>query len=420
MAYFGTDGIRRRASFFDGRFLTAFSLGIRALPGCQTVAIGRDTRVGGDGIAATLGETLRFYGLHVVDFGVVTSPALAYCTSTIKADYGVMITASHNPPQDNGLKLFASTGEKAPREAEIILEKALADPPFYPHAPGPIDYYDGRQLYLDRAKRVFPSLRNKKLLFDCAYGASGAFTEALFTALGAEVTVLHSEPYGGKINVGCGATHPEIILPLSHGYEFAFSFDGDADRVIAAKSGLRLDGDYATYVLACDRQNKNRLNNAVCGTVMTNSVFQTAYTKRNITLYRSEVGDRELYREMKKYHVAVGGEQSGHVIVPDYLPTGDGLYTAALLAAAEEDVVMQAAAIKPYPVLSARIPLTEAEAARLRDNSDGSAVFFDGEIRCIVRVSGTEDVLRVYCEGEGVTEEVLKRTATRAKEVVCS
>ena len=296
MIYFGTDGIRRRGNFFTTEFLEKIADATSALPDCSFVAVGRDTRTSGFFIEKTLAAALTKRGITVAVLGIVPSPCLALCTRELGCDYGIMITASHNPPEYNGIKFFSASGAKIDEYTEILIEKYITEPPVLSQKHGKLIYPDAKEIYLKHAK-IIPALNNARILLDCAYGAAGGFAATVFRAAGARVVAYCDDlAAGSKINLNCGSTYASLLTSLSDEFDFVFSFDGDADRVIGIKKGKIYDGDRLLFCLSRLMNEKGKLrNNAVCGTVMTNMGVEKAYSDLKIKLIRSSVGDREVF-----------------------------------------------------------------------------------------------------------------------------
>lgn len=421
MRYFGTDGIRKQSAFFDEDFLSLFALGVATLPMCRHVVIGRDTRVSGERIVESIEKTLLLHGVDVTDVGIVPSPCLALCTKELRCDYGIMVTASHNPPSFNGLKLFSAAGSKIPKSEEIRLETFLCDPFYLPIKQGSFDRADGYALYLRHAQTVFPSVHNKKILMDCAYGAASGFADRIFRDLGAEVVAVCNEKRGEKINILCGATCiTNVIGSYDDSFDAAFSCDGDADRVFCYKEKI-FDGDALVYLAAKSAFLSGKLpKNAVCGTVTTNSAYENDYIRNGISFYRSDVGDREVHDLMRRTGARIGGETSGHVIFDDVLETGDGLFTAAVFCSLSDRLRdLGLFDLKPYPTCRTEILLNEKDAAFLRERS--SSVYSNvGGVYALVRISGTEPMIRIMTESKDreKAEEKMHTLRDRAWEVL--
>jgi phosphoglucosamine mutase len=417
---FGTDGMRgvagefpldARTVFVFGQALGRWARGHSAGPE-PLVLIGTDTRESGPWLAETLAGGLASEGAQPKFAGLITTPGVAYLTKRGPFAAGVMISASHNPYQDNGLKAFDHSGYKLPDETELDLEEEifarLADDP------KPADYVLTADTGLDEEYlrfllSTFPHrLDGKTIVVDCANGAAVDLAGPMFEALGARVIRLACSPDGRNINDGCGALHVETLRErvLAERADAGFAFDGDADRCIAVSaSGRILDGD--AMLLICGRylRRLGKLGDSVVATVMSNLGFEKALERDGILLLRTAVGDRYVMEKMRATGVPIGGEQSGHVIFTDYSTTGDGLLTAlrVLEAADGKDLDSLIADLEIYPQklvnLKVRekrplheLPAVEAEIAAAEQDFNGSG-------RVLVRYSGTESKIRVMVEG---------------------
>lgn len=437
MGRFGTDGIRGEV----GTEVTAdlaFALG-RAVghrfggPG-RTVVLGRDTRRSGEMLGAALSAGLAATGTDVVDLGVVTTPCLVHASTAESFAAGVMVSASHNPAPDNGLKVVVD-GRKADDAAEAELEQLIADTSPIPQRPngelgrirtdhGSVDVY--RRHLAEAAGDAFMGLR---LAIDCANGSASGIAPDLFRALGADVTVLFDAPDGLNINAGCGSTHPERLAETvsAAGLDIGFAFDGDADRLIAVdERGELVDGDGVMGICALQRLAAGALRNSVLvATVMTNGGLERALTQAGGRMVRTPVGDRHVYEAMEREDAVIGGEQSGHIIFRDRATTGDGLLTAIELVRAVRD------AREPLSELAGRIPRLPQvminSAVRRRDDWEGDAEFVSAVRRAtdrmgdrgrvLVRPSGTEPRIRIMVEGDDPAEieEMARELATLAE-----
>jgi len=422
---FGTDGIRGVANV-DLTPTLAHDLGraVGHLLGGnhRRVVVGQDTRRSGDMLVAALGSGLASVGADAVELGVVTTPCLAYVAATGDFDAGIMVSASHNPAEDNGLKVV-SGGRKVDDEAEDQLEhlifqaESLSRPPnaelgTIVHDPSPIDGY--REHLLDAAGDAFAGLR---IAVDCANGSASVIAPDLFRELGATVTVVCGDPDGTNINDGCGSTHPETLarsVKLKR-LDLGFAFDGDADRLIAVdERGELVDGDAVMGICALDRLASGSLaRGLLVVSVMSNGGLERAITEAGGTVLRTPVGDRHVFEAMERSGAMLGGEQSGHIIFRDRATTGDGLLTAIELTK-----TMRAADGACLSELAARIPRLPQvminSAVRHKDQWQidpefGAAVsqatnVLRGRGRILVRPSGTEPKLRIMVEGDDSDE----------------
>ena len=420
---FGTDGIRGVAGAYPLDQATVFAIGIAlgqwaqrtAAGGAAEIVIGMDTRESSQWIAemvasgaAQLGVTTRFAGL-------VTTPGVAYLTRTRDFVAGVMISASHNPFQDNGIKVFGHDGYKLPdlKEAEIetAIFAALADG-ITPHSL-PLAVDEGLDAaYVDFLTASFTgSLQGKKLVLDCANGAAAHLAPELFERLGAQVITLSAEPNGRNINLGCGALHPERLAEavLSHGADAGVAFDGDADRaMLISSSGRLIDGDNMLLIAARALKAAGKLpGDLVVATVMSNMGLEVALSAEDIRLVRTPVGDKYVLEEMIRSGGAIGGEQSGHIIFHQYATTGDGMLTAVrifeVMAATGNSLDELAGGLEIYPQRLVNVRVREKTPmdqlppvmAAIRECES----YFHGKGRVLVRYSGTESLARVMVEG---------------------
>ncbi len=418
---FGTDGIRGRANVEITPAL-ALALGRAvaarvAAPGCS-VALGQDTRRSGEMLVDALGAGLVAEGVNVARLGVVTTPCLVHATTLGRHAAGVMVSASHNPAGDNGLKVVVD-GRKADDEAEADLERLIAADPARSGVPNdrigrmgedPSAVEEYTRHLADAAGDVFAGLR---MAIDCAHGSASVIAPELFAALGAQVRVLSAEPDGTNINVDSGSTHPEALAALVAAGEFdvAFAFDGDADRLIGVdERGAIVDGDAIMGICALERLASGTLRNGLLvATVMSNGGLERAIQHAGGRLIRTPVGDRSVLEAMELHDAVLGGEQSGHIIFRERATTGDGLLTAIELVRA-----WRASGVARLSELAGRIPrlpqVVLNSAARRRDewSEDGAfaAAVADAEAqladrgRILVRPSGTEPKLRIMVEGD--------------------
>ena len=348
--YFGTDGVRGVANSELTPEL-AFKLGriggFILTKGAATadkakVLIGRDTRVSGHMLEGALVAGLLSVGVEVMRLGVISTPGVAYLTRVISADAGVMISASHNPVADNGIKFFGSDGFKLSDKQEEEIEQLLdAEEDNLPRPTGAgvgsvTDYFEGGQKYIQYLKQtVDEEFVGIHVALDCAHGATSSLAMHVFADLDADLSTMGSSPNGLNINEGVGSTHPEGLAKfvLEKGAHLGLAFDGDGDRLIAVdEKGNIVDGDQIMYICAKHLNTEGRLNNStVVSTVMSNMGFYKALEAHNMTSVKAAVGDRYVVEEMKKNGYNLGGEQSGHIIFLDYNTTGDGLLSGLQL-----------------------------------------------------------------------------------------
>lgn len=427
---FGTDGVRGVAN----RDLTpelAFRLGragasVLTKGGRARILIGRDTRVSGEMLEASLVAGFTSVGADVVRLGIIPTPGVAYLTRLMGASAAVMISASHNPVADNGIKFFAGDGYKLPDEVEEEIESILAGGE--EHLPRPCGKGVGRvhdeptawRKYMDlltgACRRDLTGLR---IVVDAAYGAAYSLAPTVLGDLGAEVIALHSLPDGARINVQCGSTHPQTLQRevLAYGAHLGLAFDGDADRVIAVdERGAVQDGDHLMAICALARLAEGALpRKAIAATVYSNMGLIEAMRAAGGDVVITPNGDRYVLEAMRREGLAIGGEQSGHVIFLEHNTTGDGILTAIqvlnVLVESGRPLSELAAQMRTYPQVAASVPV--AEKHRLPENrAIGEAVAcaensLKGRGRIFVRASGTESLVRIMAEGPD--EEELRR-----------
>jgi phosphoglucosamine mutase len=425
--YFGTDGVRGVANrdltpelaYRIGRCGGVVLAGKTARP---KVLIGRDTRISGALLENALVAGLLSIGADVVRLGVVTTPAVAYLTRRLQADAGVMISASHNPFEDNGIKFFGGDGFKLLDETEAEIERLMdAESDTLPRPTGAdigMDTTDesARQLYLDYlATTVSHRFDGLKLVLDCAHGAAYELAPAVFRALGAEVIAYGAEPNGLNINDGVGSTHPEMLAAKvrEHGADLGLAFDGDADRLIAIDDrGEETDGDYVLCICGDAMKRAGKLkHNTVVTTVMANIGFFQAARELGLNTAQTAVGDRYVMEEMVRGGYNLGGEQSGHVIFLDYNTTGDGILTGLQLV---DTVVASGRKLSELKQVMRKYPQTlvnvrVADKSRYQGNKTiqeavaAAQQALGDQGRILVRPSGTESLIRVMAEGPDIT-----------------
>lgn len=434
--WFGTDGIRGRAGEFPlvPEFMTRLgrALGEEALGGL--VLIARDTRESGPAIVEALAAGLLGEGAQVLDFGVTPTAGLPVAMRTQGAALGLVVSASHNPWEDNGVKVFGAGGLKLSDEREAAIErriKALEGAP--PRPPrGTLRHEDGAAYYVSWTTTRFSSSRldGLRLVVDCANGSAHATAPAVLRALGAKVTPLFDRPDGRNINAGCGSTHLEALVKAvraaGEAADLGLAFDGDADRVLFVDTaGRTCDGDHVLGFLGPYLKSRGELpGDAIVATVMSNLGLQRALTARGVRLLRCPVGDRHVLAALQKDGLALGGEASGHVLFREgeaYI--GDGLYTALrLLVALRAERTNLAQIIDAIP----RIPqvLLNVKVAskppveslpRLQAAAAAAQAAHGDDLRLVLRYSGTENLARVMVEG--LDDEVVRRLAAELAEI---
>jgi len=436
---FGTDGVRGTAGEYPLDPQTVRRVGaalVRALPSSGRplrLLVGRDTRESGGWIEAEMAHGANGEGALVTSAGVVPTPAIAYLTKREGFDAGVVISASHNPFQDNGIKVFSGNGEKFSERVEREVEAIVADPSWTPK-PGsavPVAAADLAGPYRDHLIAILPqasALEHLRIAIDCANGATAPIAPGLFSGLGFHTVVIGDRPDGVNINLACGSTHPEALarVVVESGCHLGVAFDGDGDRAIFVdERGQVVNGDAVLLMCARQMHREGRLkNHAVVATVMSNVGLELAFRELGIDLVRCAVGDKYVMEEMLARDLSLGGEQSGHIIFADYLYTGDGLCTALnvlrTIAATGRPLGDLAGDLVTYPqvLLNVRVkekvdlssvpPVASAIAAvESRVGTDG---------RVLIRYSGTEPLLRVMLEGK--REDEIRAWAQEIVDVV--
>ncbi len=424
---FGTDGVRGQANSEPITAATALKLALAAGAHFRRgdhrhrVIIGKDTRLSGYMLETALTSGFLSMGMDVMLLGPLPTPAVAMLTRVMRGDLGVMISASHNPYQDNGIKLFGPDGYKLSDAIELEIERRMGENEFTgtlsPSAQlgraKRIDDAPGR--YIEFVKSAVPkgrSLEGLKVVVDCAHGAAYKVAPTVLWELGAEVVPLACEPNGTNINKQCGAVHPAEMQSqvVAHGADVGIALDGDADRLIVAdEKGEVLDGDQLMAAIALSWQADGLLKGGgICATGMSNLGLERKLAESGIKLWRAAVGDRYVLEEMRKTGCNIGGEQSGHIIMSDFATTGDGLLAAlqvlALLAEKKKPLSAIGRVFAPLPQILKSVRF--GAAAQPLDNPQVKQAIASGEAalngkgRLLIRKSGTEPVIRVMGEGE--------------------
>lgn len=421
---FGTDGIRGVANAYPmtaevavtaGRALTGFFKKETEVP---VIAIGMDTRLSGDMLASALAAGICAAGGDAVCLGILPTPAVAYHTRTMKANAGVVISASHNPYFDNGIKVFGPDGFKLGDEAENLLERAIIDNKW--PQPGPRNtgrvrpFSEGVQHYADFLIGTMPtgfSLRGMKIVLDCANGATYEAAPLVFNRLGAEATALYVSPDGRNINAACGSQHPEALVEtvVKSGASAGLAFDGDGDRLIAVdETGKVLTGDQILAICATYLSGKGLLKqNKVVTTVMSNLGFKAAMRENGIAHVTAQVGDRYVLEMMRETGACLGGEDSGHMIFLDHHTTGDGLLAALrlleVMVTAKKPLSELARVMAVFPQMLLNVDVTEKppieSVPEIQAAIDTAAAELGDKGRVLVRYSGTQPMCRVMVEG---------------------
>lgn len=434
MSLFGTDGIRGTANTPPMTAETALKVGIAVgsvfIRGNHRhlAVIGKDTRLSGYMIEPALTSGFISAGMDVVLVGPMPTPAIAMLTRSLRADVGVMISASHNPYQDNGIKLFDHNGVKLSDAMEHIIEKRVNDSPSLA-APDMLGrakrLEDARGRYIEYVKHTFPkgmSLNGLKIVIDCAHGAAYHLGPSILWELGADVIPLGVTPNGFNINAECGATHPAHMAHTvrEFGAHIGIALDGDADRLIMCdEQGEILDGDQLLGLIATHQQGLKALKgDGVVATKMSNLGLEKYLATKNLKLHRTDVGDRYVAEYMRQNGFNLGGEQSGHIILHDYCTTGDGLIAAlqilAVLVEQEKPASEVCRVFKPFPQRLENIRYQEKtnplDDPSVKEEIKKAEISLGNKGRVLVRKSGTEPLIRVMVEAED--EALVVKTTT--------
>ncbi|EHQ87575.1 phosphoglucosamine mutase [Desulfosporosinus youngiae] len=429
---FGTDGVRGVANSQLTPDL-AFCLGqagayiLSKEHPHPRIVIGKDTRISGDMLESALIAGICSVGADVLRVGVLPTPGIAFLTRTLDVSAGVVISASHNPIQDNGIKFFSSTGYKLPDAIEDEIERIVVskekpwDVPIGGEVGRVIDVPDAESRYKDFLKMTVGRLDGIKVVLDCANGAASFVGPKVLQEAGVEVISICNTPDGVNINADCGSTHPERLRSavLEHGADLGLAMDGDADRLIVVdEQGTILDGDFIILICALAQKAKGKLaQDAVVVTVMSNLGLHLALKEAGIKIYETQVGDRYVMEELIRTRAQLGGEQSGHIIFLDSNTTGDGLLTALQLLSVvkERQVPLSKLASQmrrlPQVLLNAKVQHKERlmTDARVLAKVHEAEEILNGKGRVLVRPSGTESLIRVMVEGPD--QQTLKELA---------
>lgn len=441
--YFGTDGIRGRVGDFPITPEFVMKLGYAAgkvLASSDhtrgdrpTVLIGKDTRISGYLLESALEAGLIAAGVDVYLAGPVPTPAVAYLTRTLRLQAGIVISASHNPYEDNGIKFFSAGGSKLPDDVEHAIEAGIDQPITIEssnHLGKAKRLDDAVGRYIEFCKGTFPSamnLRGMKIVVDCAHGATYHIAPHVLHELGAEVVAIGVHPNGKNINDGYGATSPANLQKavVENQADLGIALDGDGDRLVMVDAaGVLYDGDQLLYVIARQRQEQGRLVGGVVGTLMTNLAFEHAMKKLDIPFMRAKVGDRYVMELLHQQGWQIGGENSGHIICLDKHSTGDGIVSALevlhALRSKNQSLAEVAGALQLYPQVLINVRV--ARGVDCLGHADVRAAVaevelaLDGKGRVLLRPSGTEPLLRVMVEGED--KQLVEQSAQRIADVV--
>ncbi|MCG6864029.1 MAG: phosphoglucosamine mutase [Thiogranum sp.] len=436
--YFGTDGIRGRVGEqpINAEFMLKLGWAagrVLGKGGCGRVVIGKDTRISGYMFESALEAGLSAAGVDIRLLGPMPTPAIAYLTRTLGACAGIVISASHNPHYDNGIKFFSADGTKLPDDVEAEIERELeADMVTVPseRLGKAVRVEDARGRYIEYCKSTFPgrlNLRGVKIVVDCANGATYQVAPSVFKELGAEVTAIGVNPDGLNINQGCGSTAPEGLRErvLAEKADLGIALDGDGDRVLMVDhTGELVDGDELLYIIARARAGNGKLSGPVVGTLMSNLGLELALQGEGIAFLRANVGDRYVMEMLQAHEGMLGGESSGHIICLDRTTTGDGIVSAlqvlAALVQSGSSLQTLRQGMSKFPQIMINVPLAErvdvtGNTVVLQAVKDAETVM-NGKGRVLLRPSGTEPLIRVMVEGEN--ESLVRQQAEHLAEVV--
>lgn len=434
--YFGTDGIRGRVGEYpitpDFMLKLGWAAGMafRKMGACK-VLVGKDTRISGYMFESALEAGLTSAGADVMLLGPMPTPAIAYLTRTFQAQAGIVISASHNPHDDNGIKFFSGQGTKLPDDIELMIEELLDAPMTVVESSkiGKVSRInDASGRYIEFCKGSVPtgtSFSGLKIVVDCAHGATYKVAPSVFRELGAEVVVLSAQPNGLNINHNCGSTHTEALQAavLAEQADLGIAFDGDGDRVLMVDhTGTVVDGDELLFIIARDLHGRGKLQGGVVGTLMSNLGLELALVDLDIPFVRANVGDRYVISELLERNWVIGGENSGHIVCFDHTTTGDAIIAALqvlmALKARNEGLAQSRQALRKCPQVLINVRFgggaNPLEHATVKQASERVTQAMAGRGRLLLRKSGTEPLVRVMVEGEdeaqvrGYAEELAK------------
>jgi len=434
---FGTDGVRGKAGEAIDVFTSlkvAISMGIyfKSISKTNKILIGKDTRKSGYMIENAIVSGLTSIGYNVIQIGPMPSPAVAFLTQSMRCDAGIMISASHNPYEDNGIKFFNNDGGKLRDEAEKKIEEIYLNEDFSKYmqtnknigSSKRIDDVIGR--YIVNIKNSFPSkytLTGYRIVLDTANGAAYKVAPTIFDELDAEVITIHNNPNGYNINDNCGALNISDLAKkvVESRADIGFAFDGDADRlVVVDENGDKIDGDNTLASIAKYLKSENKLNNnAIVSTQMSNGALEDFCKKNNIDNYKSDIGDKKVTALMRKKDIHFGGEESGHIIFNEFAKTGDGILSAlqimALIVKSQKTASESLKNFKLYPSKTLNIPIKKRTPLKSLEGYDNLILSLDkAKVRHLIRYSGTEKLLRIFLESKN--EAVLIKSLEQTEE----
>ncbi|MES9816721.1 MAG: phosphoglucosamine mutase [Candidatus Thiodiazotropha sp.] len=443
--YFGTDGVRGR--FGEGPITPEFVLklgwAVGRVLGTEAksrVLIGKDTRISGYLLESALEAGLTAAGVNITLLGPMPTPSVAYLTRTLHAQAGVVISASHNPYQDNGIKFFSAEGLKLPDELETAIEAEMEKPLLTVDSSdlGRAEKMAAEGRYIEFCKSTIPlktRFKGMKIVVDCANGATYNIAPYVFDEMGADVIAIGNQPNGFNINDGVGSTYPEHLKQavLEHEADLGIALDGDGDRLIMVDDqGNEVDGDEILYIIACSRMRHGVLKGAVVGTLMSNLGLEHALRDHGVVFERTQVGDRYIMERLTEKGWVLGGEQSGHIICLDRTTTGDGIIAALQVLeemyATNSTLRELCAGMSKYPQkltnvhLGSRNPQEIMDSEQVRRSVREAEVEMGDSGRILLRPSGTEPLIRVMVEGNDGTkvDDLSDHIAAAVKELVTS
>jgi phosphoglucosamine mutase len=430
MKLFGTDGIRGKANHFPMTGEVAFEVGraaayvLKKKHGRNKILIGKDTRLSGYMIESALTSGICSMGMNVVLIGPMPTPGIAFVTRSMRVDAGIVISASHNPYDDNGIKFFSADGFKLPDSTEEEIEKVMFSKTLEKIRPEGAEIGKAKRVedasgrYIEFVKSTFPkgmTLEGIRIVVDCSNGSAYKITPTVLSELGADLIAINDKPNGININADCGVTHSEALQQavLEHKAHIGIAHDGDADRTILCdENGEIVDGDKIMAICALDMKKEGNLRtNTIVATVMSNIGFEIFLKRSGVKVIRTRVGDRYVVEEMLRKGCNLGGEQSGHIIFLDHNTTGDGPITAlqvlSIICRREKTLSELASRIPIYPQVLVNVPVRKSK--DMEDFPSISATIKKAEKklkngRILVRPSGTEPKIRVMIEGDNMDD----------------
>ncbi|MEG1582240.1 MAG: phosphoglucosamine mutase [Clostridia bacterium] len=429
--FFGTDGLRGRVNTeLTSEVATKCGNALCSLKDRPKIVIGRDTRVSGCLISTAFALGAIDAGAEIIDVGICPTAGIAYLTQTLMADFGVVISASHNSSEYNGIKIFDKNGYKLSDKNEENVERNFIKTIYATHPNfGHLTYQPELvSQYIEHLKScVFAPLDGLKVVIDCSNGASYSIAPEVYNRLGCDVKVIHNDSCGININDNCGSLYPSSLIKnvLDNKADIGFAFDGDSDRIVAVDSkGLIYNGDMILYILSTYLKENNKLNsNTVVGTSHTNMGIEKALINKGITLIRSDIGDKYVLEKILSHKLSLGGEQSGHIIIKEKASTGDGILTSLILSSIickTKKSLSELFDVKLFPQANINIPVNDKiriiNSEKLTDSITREHEILGKDSRVLVRASGTEDKIRIMIENESL--DVATQSAERIALIV--